>query len=70
MKFPNRVRKYRLRMGYTQEEFGRKVGLTRVSVSSIENGNRSTSHKTMVRMSEVLGVPISDLFFTSNARNS
>lgn len=40
-----RVKELRTTLGMTQEEFGKRIGLSKSGISSIENGNRSVTDK-------------------------
>ena len=52
--------------GMSQEELGKKVGLSRVAVSDIENDKRTVSALELLNISEVFQINI-DYFFNSEA---
>jgi transcriptional regulator with XRE-family HTH domain len=51
-----RVRVLRRERGLTQQELGRKSGLSRSFLSQVENGNRVPSLSSLTRISAALGV--------------
>lgn len=69
MDFPTRVRQLRLQSKMTQEELGKKINVTKVSISGYENGNRSPDMETLQKLSEVFDVSIDYLTGKSNYRN-
>lgn len=59
----NRIALWRKYRGMTQEELAKRTGLTRQTVSKIENDMTSTTVKTLLKISDALGVHIEALFF-------
>ena len=59
----NRVREVRTRRSLTQEELAQRVGLTRQSVISIENGRYLPGIETALRLSSALGTRLDQLFW-------
>lgn len=57
-----RVRELRLDRGLTQAEVGRALGLHRPTISEIEAGRRSITGEELVELSELLSVPVTELF--------
>lgn len=51
-----RVKKLRKRNDFTQEEFAEELGISRMTVSRIENGTTSLNMKILSKMSQVLQV--------------
>ena len=51
-----RVRVLRRERGLTQQELGRRSGLSRSFLSQVENGNRAPSLSSLSRISAALGV--------------
>ena len=48
----------------TQEELAEKSGISRVTISGLENGiERATSTKTLSAIAGALGVSVGELFF-------
>lgn len=52
--------KYRKDVGYNQVEVSEAIGLSRMSYTNIENNRQKISIETLIRLSNVLGFPISD----------
>lgn len=59
----NRLREIRKRAGFTQEQLGEKVGVSKFHINRIENGKHSPSVSLSVRIASVLGVRVDDIFF-------
>ena len=51
-----RVKKLRKRNDFMQEEFAEELGISRMTVSRIENGTTSLNMKILSKMSQVLQV--------------
>lgn len=60
--FGKRVKELRKKCGYTQEQLSEKLGLFPKQIGNIETGNCFTTMNNLVKLSEVLGVEIKDLF--------
>jgi putative transcriptional regulator len=59
----NRVRLLRFTNGeMSQEDLGRRVGVTRQTVAAIEAGKYSPSLETAFRIAHVFNVPLDDVF--------
>jgi putative transcriptional regulator len=58
----NTLKVQRARMDWTQEELARRVGVTRKTVNTIENGVYVPSTVLALRMARAFGVPVEDLF--------
>lgn len=56
-----RIRKYRLTLGLSQEVVSEKADLTPAHYSHIERGNTKPSLPTLIRIANVLGISIDDL---------
>ncbi len=54
--FGARVREGRMKVGLTQTELGKKLGLTRSSIANIEAGRQATAAYTLVRIVRLLGL--------------
>jgi transcriptional regulator with XRE-family HTH domain len=50
------VRRLRVKLGLSQEEFGERCGLHRTYVGAIERGERNVTLKTVAQLAEALGV--------------
>lgn len=55
------VRSLRAKKGYSQEGFAYAAGINRTYMGDIERGERNPSLKNLVRISNALGVPLSEL---------
>jgi transcriptional regulator with XRE-family HTH domain len=56
-----RVKELRKKRGFSQEAFADHAGLHRVAVGWIEQGRRVPSLKTLVKISQGLGISVSEL---------
>jgi putative transcriptional regulator len=59
----NAVRIHRSQRDLTQEELGRRVGLTRQSIIAIEKGRFTPSIQTVLLLARALELPVEDLFW-------
>jgi len=51
----------------TQEELSEKSGVSRGTISALENGTvRATTTKTLVKIAQALGVSVDQIFFTES----
>lgn len=62
----NKIKLYRTMLGLSQHELAEKVGVTRATINSIENGKTIPSLKLANDIAVVLGRNISDVFNTLN----
>lgn len=58
----NNVRTIRERLGITQEGLALKSGLTQGYINFLENGKRGYSERSLGKIANALGTPISGLF--------
>ena len=58
----NNIDFFRRRAKMTQGELAEKLGLSRQTISSYENGVSQPSFPVMIKLTEVLGVGLDDLF--------
>lgn len=57
------LRRVRRSLDITQEELSRKSGVSRATISTLENGTATdTTVGTITKLAEALGVNVSDLF--------
>ncbi|KDE46316.1 XRE family transcriptional regulator [Geobacillus sp. CAMR12739] len=68
MSFPQRLRMLRKAKGLTQEELGRKVNVTKVSISGYESGNRTPDMDTLKALADALDVSIDYLLGRDNTQ--
>ena len=57
-----RVREIRKRLGKTLQDVGAVAGLSKSTVSKIENGTLSVSYDNLVRLANALSIDVSELF--------
>ena len=59
-----RIREVREEKDMTQEELSRQSGVSRATISALENGTtRSTSTKTLLKLAKALGTTVDAIFF-------
>ena len=58
----NTLKVHRARMDWTQEELARRIGVTRKTVNTIENGVYVPSTVLALKMARAFGVAVEDLF--------
>ena len=59
--FGKTIRRLRLDRALTQEQLGFEAGLRRTYISSLELGEKEPSLKTVEKLSDAFGLPISKL---------
>lgn len=64
--FGNNLRKFRLALGLSQEEFAEKCGLHRTYISSIERFQRNISIENVQRIADALGIESYKLLIEDN----
>jgi len=57
----NNVKKIRMERSWTQTEVCAKAGITQAYLSQIENGKRSMSLVTAVKLANIFGVTLDEL---------
>jgi Zn-dependent peptidase ImmA (M78 family)/DNA-binding XRE family transcriptional regulator len=63
-----RIADARKRLGWTQAELGQRLGVTRQTVIATEKGTRPPTNADLVRLAEVLSVPLGELVSERVAR--
>jgi transcriptional regulator with XRE-family HTH domain len=58
MDFPGRLKELRTQHKLTQEELGKKVNVSKVSISGYENGNRTPDMETLQKLADVLDIKV------------
>lgn len=59
-----KIKEVREKQGITQEELSNKSGVSRAIIASLENDDStSTTTKTLSKIAQALGVPVSQIFF-------
>lgn len=60
-----KIKELREAMKMTQEELAEKSGVSRGTISALENGiDRTTSSKTLVKLAQALDTTVDRIFFT------
>ncbi len=58
----NRLKEHRARIGVNQQELGAMVGASRQTISLIERGDYSPSVTLALKIAEVFGVSVEEVF--------
>lgn len=59
-----KIREFRKKLKLTQEELAAKSGVSRTTISGLENGTmRSTTSKTLLSLARALGTTVDQIFF-------
>lgn len=60
-----KIKEMREAMKMTQEELAEKSGVSRGTISALENGiDRTTTSKTLVKLAQALDTTVDRIFFT------
>lgn len=58
-----RIREVRKEHGWSQEELAKRSGVSRVTISKLENhGDAVVSSSTLLQLAKALGVSLNDIF--------
>ena len=63
MGLQNRLKELRAKHGFNQQELGSRVGASRQTISLIERGDYNPSITLALRISQVFGVPVEQVFY-------
>lgn len=66
----NRVSELRKKFGYSQDEFAKKISVSRQTVSSIENGRYNPSLDLAFVIADVFQMPIEEIFIYKKEDNN
>jgi transcriptional regulator with XRE-family HTH domain len=66
MSFSTRLKEIRREKKLTQEQLGKKVNVTKVSISGYESGNRTPDMETLQKIADVLEVSVDFLLGRTN----
>lgn len=59
-----RIKEFRESLQMTQEELAQKSGVSRGTISAMENGtSKETTTKTLVKIARALGTSVDNIFF-------
>lgn len=58
----NSLKVHRARLDLTQEQLADRIGVTRKSINAIERGHFVPSTVLALRMAQVFGVPVEEIF--------
>jgi len=61
MNLGSKIRQHRRARDLTQEQLGRKVGMTRATINRIEKNKADVVVSKLEKIAEVLGVPTAEL---------
>lgn len=62
MRMKNHVYEFRKKHKYTQEELAKKLGVTRQTIISIEQGKYIASLPLALKIAKIFEVPVEELF--------
>lgn len=65
----NNVHELRKKMKFTQEELAKKIGVTRQTIISIEQGKYIASLPLALKMAKVFGVSVEEIFILEEGYN-
>lgn len=63
MGLQNRLKELRAKQGLNQQQLGSLVGASRQTISLIERGDYNPSITLALRISQVFGVPVEQVFY-------
>ncbi len=63
----NHIKELRIKLGLTQAQLAALVGVARVSILAIENGQFLPTIETALRISKALGVPVEHIFWLKDS---
>lgn len=58
----NHLKEYRAKINVNQQEMGKLVGVSRQTISQIERGDYSPSVTLALKIAQVFGVPVEEIF--------
>lgn len=61
-KILNKIKIYRAINDWTQEELSKRVGVTRKTINTVENGKFIPSAYLALKIAQAFGVPVEDVF--------
>jgi DNA-binding XRE family transcriptional regulator len=61
-----KIKEVRESLNMTQEELAEKSGVSRTTISALENGDPTTTSKTLVNIAKAMGVSVDRIFYIDN----
>ena len=61
-----KIKEVRESLNMTQEELAENSGVSRTTISALENGDPTTTSKTLVNLAKAMGVSVDRIFYTDN----
>lgn len=61
-----KIKEVRESLNMTQEELAEKSGVSRGTISALENGDPTTTSKTLVNLAKAMGVSVDRIFYTDS----
>ena len=58
----NKLKEYRAKIDVNQQEMGQLVGVSRQTISQIERGDYSPSVTLALKIAQIFGVPVEEIF--------
>lgn len=58
----NKIKEYRTQHGMNQQELGKRIGVSRQTISLIERGDYNPSITVCLKLAKVFGKKVDDLF--------
>lgn len=62
----NRLKEVRSALGFTQAELAERVGVSRKTVNTVENGVFTPSALLAIKLARALSVPVEELFWLAD----
>ncbi len=63
----NKIKEYREKENMTQTELSEKSGVSRVTISQLEQGvDRNTTSRTLLKIARALNTTVENIFFTES----
>lgn len=62
----NKLKIARIAAGLSQDDLGKRIGYTRVTISNIETGKSIPSGQTMLKIAKAIGIPVEEIFFINS----
>lgn len=63
----NRIREQRRQLGLTQEEFAKKLNVTRQTIIAVENNKYNPTLALALKIAHLLNKPVEEIFFLEDS---